>query len=138
MRPTGPPPPPNTVACLCQPGFTGPNCGMLKASCEENPCLNGGLCQTDTSSETGYRCDCRTTGHRGQHCELEVESCGTDACHNGGQCFQQPGGFLCQCSNGYTGLRCGRSLVKLFGISLLKELCRAFYNSSLRKEKEKI
>ena len=33
-------------------------------------------------------------------------SCHDGACENGGICFQQPGGFLCECPAQYTGMTC--------------------------------
>jgi hypothetical protein len=108
VRPSGsgPQPPPGTVACLCRPGFTGPDCGTAISSCAENPCQHEASCTEDPSGGTGYTCNCDGTGHRGRHCELEANSCGPDACRNGGSCLAQHAGFLCECSPQYGGMRC--------------------------------
>ena len=38
---------------------------------------------------------------------LEIEVCENGSCKNGGLCINLPfGGFICKCSNGYTGERC--------------------------------
>ena len=54
--------------CLCQPGFTGPNCETSMTACAEKPCLNEANC-SENPSGAGYNCDCGGTGHTGRHCE---------------------------------------------------------------------
>ena len=98
--------PAGTVACLCKPGFKGPNCGTRMSSCAENPCHNGANCIEDPSGGTGYYCSCENTGYRGRHCELEPNTQCHDACRNDGVCLRQPGGFLCECPANYGGMRC--------------------------------
>ncbi len=36
--------------------------------CSSNPCLNGGICQADSSLFLGYRCAC-ANGYSGDICE---------------------------------------------------------------------
>jgi len=104
--------------CLCQPGFTGPTCAFLISTCEESPCRNGALCTEDPSGGTGYECQCANSSYQGRHCEIETPRCVQNSCQNGGTCLNQPAGFLCECTSGYTGLRCENSvrvrIIKLF------------------------
>ena len=54
----------------------------------------------------GYVCTCNLTGHSGRHCEVELNHCDSSKCQNGGTCLDQPGGFLCACSEGFAGINC--------------------------------
>ena len=91
--------------CLCQPGFTGPTCSQTMSTCQENPCLNGAPCSEDPSGGTGYECEC-SSSYQGRHCEAESARCVQNSCQNGGTCLNQPAGFLCECTNQFSGLRC--------------------------------
>lgn len=51
--------------CLCNPGWTGSNCGKRIDYCDPNPCGNGAEC---TKLLEGYSCSC-TTGFQGQVCD---------------------------------------------------------------------
>ena len=44
----------------------------------------------------------------------ENQSCSDGACENGGICFQQPGGFLCECPALYTGMKCQNVSIRVF------------------------
>ena len=103
------PAPPGTVLCLCQPGFTGPNCGTPMSSCAESPCHNGANCIEDPSGGTGYYCDCGGTSFRGRQCQVEPGTCGPEVCQNGGTCLRQPGGYLCECPSRFGGMRCNKT-----------------------------
>lgn len=99
----------SSTKCICPPGLTGTTCSRPSTSCAENPCMNSGNC-TDLDSSTGsvsqYVCDCEDTGHSGTYCEVEDNSCVGDKCSNGGVCLDQPGGFLCECAEGFQGRTC--------------------------------
>jgi len=99
----------STTECVCPPGFTGTTCSTASTTCEENPCLNYGNC-TNIEDTTGvvsqYVCDCENTGYSGTYCHIEVNSCVGPKCSNGGTCLDQPGGFLCECADGYHGRAC--------------------------------
>ena len=121
-------PSPGTTACLCQPGFTGADCGRPMSSCAENPCKNKAFCTEDPSGGTGYLCNCDGTGFRGRHCELELGSCGLDACYNGGVCLEQPGGWLCQCPAQYGGMRCDNARASVSDMRLFLTDCATRYS----------
>ena len=121
-------PSPGTTACLCQPGFTGADCGRPMSSCAENPCKNKAFCTEDPSGGTGYLCNCDGTGFRGRHCELEIGSCGLDACYNGGACLEQPGGWLCQCPTQYGGMRCDNARASVSDMRLFLTDCATRYS----------
>jgi hypothetical protein len=50
-------------ACICQEGFSGPNCELFDP-CYDLNCLNGGSCENG-------KCDCET-GYSGENCELQI------------------------------------------------------------------
>jgi hypothetical protein len=109
----------NRPFCLCPPGFTGPTCSLTMSTCEENPCRNGASCTEDPSGGTGYECQCFNSSYQGRHCELEAPHCMPNSCLNGGTCLSQPGGFICECTAQYSGLRCENpARVRLIIISL--------------------
>lgn len=61
----------------------------------------------------GYTCNCSGTGYSGTYCETELNHCTGTVCENGGECLDQPGGFLCQCSEGFTGTTCSTRVTRL-------------------------
>lgn len=52
--------------CLCTPGRTGVRCEILIHNCDQNPCLNRGICQR---LPLDYKCECLTSDYSGRHCE---------------------------------------------------------------------
>ncbi|NXY67496.1 CUBN protein, partial [Glareola pratincola] len=58
--------------CLCNAGWTGPNCTENIDECISNPCQNGGTC---TDGVNGYSCEC-TSGWTGPQCQTAQQVCG--------------------------------------------------------------
>ncbi|CAK1554719.1 unnamed protein product [Leptosia nina] len=73
---------PDSVACTCQPGFSGQYCELraplseqrrpLDNPCSALPCRNGGTCKTDRSTRMNYTCDC-PLGYAGVNCQMSLE-----------------------------------------------------------------
>ncbi|XP_030831233.1 mucin-17 isoform X5 [Strongylocentrotus purpuratus] len=74
--------------------------------CNQNLCLNGGLCvPTDL---TNYQCIC-TECFTGTNCETNLNACTNNLCENGAVCTPDPGSctdYSCQCSGCFTGRFC--------------------------------
>ncbi|CAF4325962.1 unnamed protein product, partial [Rotaria sp. Silwood2] len=86
--------------------------GSTSTACRNNPCVNGGSCQSVPGG--GFRCICRT-GFTGNFCELSISTsggststaCRNNPCVNGASCENVPGGgFRCICRAGFTGVFC--------------------------------
>ncbi|XP_040449627.1 cubilin isoform X3 [Falco naumanni] len=58
--------------CLCNVGWTGPNCTENIDECISNPCQNGGSC---TDGVNGYSCEC-TSAWTGPQCQTAQQACG--------------------------------------------------------------
>ncbi|XP_060066636.1 neurogenic locus protein delta-like [Ylistrum balloti] len=71
------------------------------ASCKDNPCENGGICQEIKNSNL---CIC-STPYRGATCGELMESCMDNRCVNG-QCINGNDTYMCKCEDGYTGRHC--------------------------------
>uniref|UniRef100_A0A672SWD9 Delta/notch-like EGF repeat containing n=1 Tax=Sinocyclocheilus grahami TaxID=75366 RepID=A0A672SWD9_SINGR len=85
--------------------------------CEGRPCLNGGVCSRvgemeespSTQMQTdfwAYACICGQ-GFTGQNCEFFADPCASSPCLHG-NCSQdgEGDGFVCECSEGYSGVGC--------------------------------
>ena len=66
-------------ACLCKPGYTGPNCLTEISTCSEVPCLHGASCTEDPS---GIR-----TGHHFWNAPSPRGPTPPQFCINENQCF---------------------------------------------------
>lgn len=96
----------NTIAiCQCHEGFTGTRCDAQQDYCtlHGNRCQNGGTCVS--SSFNSFYCKCPGK-YSGALCESEIDFCTTQPCRNGGTCINQSNGYLCQCTEQYTGKKC--------------------------------
>uniref|UniRef100_A0A8B9TLQ1 Cubilin n=1 Tax=Anas platyrhynchos TaxID=8839 RepID=A0A8B9TLQ1_ANAPL len=58
--------------CVCNAGWTGPNCTENIDECSSNPCQNGGNC---TDGINSYTCEC-TSAWTGPQCQTAQQACG--------------------------------------------------------------
>lgn len=84
--------------CVCDPGYTGPNCSTQFDVCTGVNC-NDGSCVEGVGS-----CVC-DPGYTGLNCLTIDDNCLGVNC-NGGQCFSRTNSFECICSHGLTGTLC--------------------------------
>ncbi|XP_064453504.1 neurogenic locus notch homolog protein 4 isoform X7 [Mirounga angustirostris] len=92
-------------SCVCDVGWTGPECEAELGGCISIPCAHGGTCHPQPS---GYNCTC-PPGYTGPTCSEEVTACHSGPCLNGGSCSPRPGGYSCTCPLSHTGPRCQTS-----------------------------
>lgn len=45
-------------------------------------------------------------------CEHDIDECEAAPCENGGTCWDEPGGFRCECGDEWRGERCERPRVR--------------------------
>uniref|UniRef100_A0A8C7NQD2 Notch receptor 2 n=1 Tax=Oncorhynchus mykiss TaxID=8022 RepID=A0A8C7NQD2_ONCMY len=90
--------------CICQPGFTGFNCGEVEGyNCAKLRCQNGGHCQESQVGRPHCRCQ---PGFSGPRCET-VHSCQNRPCLNGGTCMKDPlYQYSCHCPAHFSGRHC--------------------------------
>ncbi|CAF3618197.1 unnamed protein product [Adineta steineri] len=114
------------ITCRCPSGFIGVRCQVTqaaistRATCNPNPCDNGGICVTAPGLSTNFeRCDC-LAGWTGFLCDNPPDNtgvvipvapvggaCPSNHCLNGATCVTtQGGGFRCFCVAGFTGVLC--------------------------------
>ncbi|XP_030829213.1 mucin-3A isoform X28 [Strongylocentrotus purpuratus] len=104
--------------CICETGYTGPNCGSTTAAnplldvCTigtELACQNGGACKNmyqSFSQDMDYYCDC-PIGWTGHTCETpSANPCASGPCENGGICNPSNTYFECDCPAGFFGTTC--------------------------------
>ena len=103
--------------CTCPPNRQGLQCEFDKTNaCDNNPCRNGGSCQS--TIEGGFFCICRS-GYRGNHCEITSESCRPNPCHNGGSCISLKPGYRCTCPSNFYGTHCKKSTFSFSDLSYM-------------------
>ncbi|XP_076844911.1 delta and Notch-like epidermal growth factor-related receptor isoform X2 [Brachyhypopomus gauderio] len=83
--------------------------------CEGKPCLNGGVCSPIWGAEERqpspwtYTCIC-SPAFTGHNCEFFADPCASDPCLHGNCSLASKGdGFVCECMEGYGGLRCDQA-----------------------------
>ena len=85
-------------------------CINLKENyCNNNPCLNGGVCSSLNDENTQYTCSCLNTGYSGTNCQTLISSnngCNSLICQNGGSCQLINQQAICVCPNGFGGTNC--------------------------------
>ncbi|CAL8071916.1 unnamed protein product [Calicophoron daubneyi] len=95
--------------CHCLTGWTGSHCTIPVTPCFNSPCLNNGTCENLAAESNGrlqnFRCHC-PPGFHGDLCEIDVDDCVNATCLNGGLCIDEPNGWHCVCSSGYSGRFC--------------------------------
>uniref|UniRef100_A0A8C6WCM6 Neurogenic locus notch homolog protein 4 n=1 Tax=Nannospalax galili TaxID=1026970 RepID=A0A8C6WCM6_NANGA len=89
-------------SCVCDVGWTGPECDTELGGCISTPCAHGGTCHPQPS---GYNCTC-PTGYTGPTCGEEATACHSGPCLNGGSCSTSPKGYSCTCPPSHTGPHC--------------------------------
>ncbi|KAJ8309936.1 hypothetical protein KUTeg_011801 [Tegillarca granosa] len=79
--------------------YTGNSCNLIKDSCKEDICKNGGTCKT---KDLGFECIC-TPDYSGTTCEVYTDPCnGSSKCHNTAVCKSENDRYLCLCTEGRT------------------------------------
>ncbi|XP_027875918.1 protein crumbs homolog 1-like [Xiphophorus couchianus] len=83
--------------------------------CEQQPCQNGGLCESHSG---GFRCLCSQQSQNGrlyggENCTIPLSGCDESQCENGGICSPSFSNnqhtYTCICLPGYTGPKCQTS-----------------------------
>ncbi|KAM7401046.1 hypothetical protein PAMA_005309 [Pampus argenteus] len=88
--------------------------------CEQQPCQNGGLCE---SHNGGFRCLCSQQSqsgrlYGGETCTIALSGCDDNQCENGGICspllVNDQHTYTCICLAGFTGPKCETTTVFSF------------------------
>jgi len=91
----------NQFNCQCLPGYTGSSCDTDIKECDQNPCLNSGVCTEPFINM--YMCTCKS-GFTGFNCENVLRICDSSPCMNNGVCNQMSvDKFQCHCVPGFNG-----------------------------------
>lgn len=86
--------------CICQPGYEGKHCSIIKDMCKSHPCRNGAICHSLVNS---YHCQCKP-GYTGRDCQVNVDECSKlEPCENNATCVDGVADFICVCPSGFTG-----------------------------------
>jgi hypothetical protein len=112
---------PGTFKCVCAAGYVGDGKSCAPTTAPD-PCLGPTTCSKDatcSASTSGYDCTCKEgfTGNgtvccgdgyvlnvAGNLCnDLNECTSNTDNCSDNAYCYNNPGGFSCQCKPGYLG-----------------------------------
>lgn len=93
-----------SYSCVCDDGWTGPNCNQNVDDCTPDACING----TCIDGVESYSCSC-DAGWTGKKCDRQVDNCDLDPCVNG-ECVDGIDSYSCDCDAGWTGPNCDRSI----------------------------
>jgi hypothetical protein len=80
----------NGFSCHCDLSVKGKYCDRRllpqESKCLQNPCWNGGKCEDNRNSDTGWICNCQS-GYSGSICKQSSNNlCKENKCLNGGVC----------------------------------------------------
>uniref|UniRef100_A0A8D3A0F8 Uncharacterized protein n=1 Tax=Scophthalmus maximus TaxID=52904 RepID=A0A8D3A0F8_SCOMX len=96
---------PVSFKCVCDTGVSGPPCEKKKATCHQNPCRNGGLCD---ESPGGFVCRCPER-FGGLYCESIFDlDCMSYACQEEHICTAGERASECVCADGGAAPGCSR------------------------------
>ncbi|XP_058507232.1 protein eyes shut homolog [Solea solea] len=91
--------------CVCDTGVSGPPCEKKKATCQPNPCRNGGLCE---DGPEGFVCHCPES-FGGLDCDSRVDfDCMLYACREDRRCTAAERDSECVCADGNVVPACKR------------------------------
>ena len=94
----------NEWSCSCMKGFVGDQCENVLDQCRDNPCQNGGTCETQVDAT--YLCNCGDE-FMGNRCQQKKSvECAARPCENGGTCRETDDGIECICPPFYKGPLC--------------------------------
>ncbi|XP_014769856.1 delta-like protein 1 [Octopus bimaculoides] len=97
-----------SYTCNCPEGFNGTNCEIRVDNCDDQSCLNFGVCER-IGVESRCRCP---NGFGGKYCEIKARNCAGHPCRNGGRCVNNDDGYLCECVPGYSGHNCEVEIIE--------------------------
>ena len=93
----------NQIYCLCQAGYKGVSCNIIKDPCQSVSCLNNGICRTNSSMTY---CSC-SSGFYGEYCENKIDLCSNQTCSSNGVCVEVNGNrTYCKCFLDFSGDIC--------------------------------
>jgi hypothetical protein len=98
--------------CHCEPGFTGDgySCSNIDDCIGEDTCQNGATC---VDSIEMFSCIC-PKDFDGDRCEISLQPnnpCKNNPCKNNAGCVSEDGkSYVCECSPGWTGATCSKSV----------------------------
>ncbi|XP_052786315.1 protein jagged-1-like [Mya arenaria] len=103
--------------CCCNPGFKGDLCEVEIIECQNDSCLNGGICKDLVN---GFKCLCKH-GYSGSQCEVNItahaqtqpprdSNCQSRTCMNNGTCFELDVFVYCVCPLWFSGDNCEKDM----------------------------
>ncbi|XP_048248760.1 uncharacterized protein LOC124126022 isoform X2 [Haliotis rufescens] len=116
--------------CVCPSGgqYTQPHCESKNNSCSEDPCKNGGTC--NSWGDVRYQCTCRP-GFTGVNCETDVDECeqNPDGCLYGGRCVDGSDSYSCSCKPGFGDDHCQNEAILCTAGRCSNGLCISNYDN---------
>ncbi|KAL8564070.1 hypothetical protein ACOMHN_034547 [Nucella lapillus] len=76
--------------------YTGNSDQLIKDTCRDNPCQNGGACLLQ---QVGHTCQC-AEGYSGERCTIGASPCEGARCPSDAQCIVKDNEAICQCGLG--------------------------------------
>ena len=121
--------------CECSVPYKGVVCEERIDYCETDPCGIVRCPETrcsDLNENPWYKCDCGCC-QTGEYCLASLNECESDPCQNGGTCVDGDCGFVCVCTQPWTGDLCTKLKKHVTIIIPLFVDSWSFYNSFLNK-----